>query len=138
MVPLVLQAQSVEHLLHVGGPVGAENVKRVPWQISHRRTSLRTEKKPRDSKFKVDVFSAVKSHDARDGSRGSPKSLRQMLDCHTYRDVQLQQKCCLDRLASTQLNRFGYGHFMKSLFIQWCKYLTKKRALVNGYKGAVE
>ncbi|TNN89031.1 hypothetical protein EYF80_000910 [Liparis tanakae] len=37
MVPLVLKAQSVEHVLHLSGFVWAEHIKRIPWMIGHRR-----------------------------------------------------------------------------------------------------
>lgn len=45
VVPLVTKAQSVERLLHLGGSVWAEHIKRIPWMIGHHRVSLPMEKK---------------------------------------------------------------------------------------------
>lgn len=47
VVPLVIKAQSVEHVLHLRGSVRAEHIERISGLIGHHWVSLRMTKKHR-------------------------------------------------------------------------------------------
>lgn len=58
VVPLVIKAQSAEHVLHLRGSVRAEHIERISGLIGHHWVSLRMTKKHWSSNYYTFILQA--------------------------------------------------------------------------------